>query len=82
MKKPNSDDVVVLQRWPDRAGWDDMASAVEILAKACEARVYCAQKYEYLNIEVQQQASTATQTKALHVFIELIEQASDYEGVT
>jgi len=67
------------QRWPDRADWDDMANAVETLAHACGAQVYCVQKYEYLKVEIQGPASTPEQTDALHVLAELIEQASDQE---
>jgi hypothetical protein len=67
------------QRWPDRDGWDDMANAIEVLAQTCGAYVYFAQKYEYLSVEIQRPARTPEQTKALHVLIEVIEQASDQE---
>ena len=69
----------VTRRWPDRRGWDELANTVETLAKSCGAHVYCAQKYEYLNVEMQQRASTPEETKALYVLIGLIEQASDLE---
>lgn len=67
------------QRWPDRVGWDNMANAIETLAKSCGGHAYCAQKYEYLSVELQQPADTPEQTKALYVMIELVEQISDLE---
>lgn len=65
------------QRWPDKSGWDEMATTVEVLAAACGAKVFCSQKYEYLRVEIQESANTVEQSKALDVLVELIEQASD-----
>lgn len=79
MQNAKVDKTTTNQRWPARAGWDDMANAVETLAQTCGAYVYCAQKYEYLSVEIQRPARTPEQTRALHVLIELIEQASDQE---
>ena len=66
-------------RWPDKSGWDEMAAAVEVLAAACGAKVFCSQKYEYLRVEIQQSAGTAEQSKALDVLAEIVEQASNRE---
>jgi len=46
------------QRWPDKPGWDEMATAIEVLAAACGAEVFCSQKYEYLRVEIQKSADT------------------------
>jgi len=67
------------QRWPDKSGWDEMATAVEVLAAACGAQAFCSQKYEYLCIEIQQSARTEEQSKALDVLVELVEQAFDLD---
>ncbi|MCG3268376.1 hypothetical protein [Yoonia sp. I 8.24] len=37
----------------------------ETLAKSCGGHAYCAQKYEYLSVELQRPADTPEQTKAL-----------------
>jgi hypothetical protein len=65
------------QRWPDKSGWDEMATAVEVLAAACGAEVFCSQKYEHLRVEIQKSSNTVEQSKALDVLVELVEQASD-----
>ncbi|WP_299289068.1 hypothetical protein [uncultured Tateyamaria sp.] len=67
------------RRWPEFHGWDEKAEAIEILAQACGAYVYCSQKHKYLNVEVQRKASTPAQTKALYVLADLIEQLTDCE---
>jgi len=67
------------QRWPDKPGWDEMATAVEVLAAVCGAKVFCSQKYEYLRIEIQKSAGTVEQSKAMDILVELIEQASGRE---
>jgi hypothetical protein len=65
------------ERWPDRQGWDEMANAIEALAESCGASVVCGQKYQYLSIEMLEPARHPNHTSALHVIIELIEQASE-----
>ena len=65
------------QRWPDKSGWDEMATAVEVLAVACGVDVFCSQKYEYLRVKNQKPADIVEQSKAMDVLVELVEQASD-----
>ena len=69
-------------RWPRFEGWDGMAEAVETLAEACGAKVFCSQKYGHLRVEFQRPASQPRQMRALHLVAELIEQASDRDEAT
>ncbi|GFE64361.1 helix-turn-helix domain-containing protein [Litoreibacter roseus] len=64
-------------RWPKFDGWDEMASAIETLAQACGAQVYCSQKYQYLNVEVQKRANSPEKTKALHIIADIVEKLTD-----
>lgn len=65
------------KRWPEFEGWDEKAVAIETLAQACGASVYCSQKYQYLNVEIQRHAGLAHQTTALHSIADMIERLTD-----
>ena len=67
------------KRWPQFEGWDEKALAIETLAQACGAHVYCAQKYQYLAVEIQRRASTPEQMQALHEVADMIETLTDYD---
>lgn len=67
------------RRWPEFAGWDEKAEAIETLALACGAYAYCSQKYQHLNVELQQRDSTRTQMAALHEMADMIEKLTDRE---
>lgn len=67
------------KRWPQFEGWDEKAVAIETLAEACGAGVYCSQKYRYLNVEIQKRACLSGQTKALHEMADMIEKLTDRE---
>ncbi len=65
------------KRWPEFEGWDEKAVAIETLAQACGAHVYCSQKYQYLNVEIQRKSSSPDQTKALYEMADMIEKLTD-----
>ncbi|MHA3915820.1 hypothetical protein [Halovulum sp. GXIMD14793] len=65
------------KRWPQYDGWDELAEAIETLAKTCGAHAYCSQKYRYLNIELHRRDATREQFIALHKFADLIETLTD-----
>jgi hypothetical protein len=67
------------KRWPEFDGWDKKAEAIETLAKAVGAHVYCSQKYKYLNIEIRKQSATKEQFLALQVAADMIEQLTDQD---
>lgn len=67
------------RRWPQFDGWDEKATAIEALARACGAHVYCAQKYQYLEVEIQTPARTPELTKALFEIADMIEELTDRE---
>ena len=67
------------KRWPKFEGWDEKAEAIETLAEAVGAHVYCSQKYKYLNIEIRKQSASKEQFLALQVVAEMIEQVTDQD---
>ncbi|MFK7763028.1 MAG: hypothetical protein AB8B62_07185 [Roseobacter sp.] len=65
------------KRWPQLDRWHEKAVAIETLAQACGAYVYCSKKHQSLNAEIQRKSSSPEQTKALCEIADMIEKLTD-----
>ena len=66
-------------RWLHRRHWDQWAWSIERIAEACNAKVLCSEKYDYLSVEILVQPKPKNQRRALEELSNFVELVSDYE---
>ena len=66
-------------RWVHRRHWDQFAWSIERIAEACEAKVQCSEKYDYLRVEILSSPRLKTQHRALEELTNYVELATDHD---
>ncbi len=66
-------------RWLHRPHWDQWAWSIERIADACEAKVVCSEKYDYLLVEIVTSPVQKVKRRALEELANYVELISDQD---